>query len=318
MIVSRKRSLWIALTVGAVTALFLTIDAGPLEPPVPTGVPTMHPIDQVDPRIPIYPDSFPVTIAEPGSYYLTGSVSTSGNGIIIQTHDVTVDLMGFKLDGGTGLGIDGSSYDRITVRNGTIQGWSDTGVRLGNSAVVKDLIVRANLGNGIEVGYDALVVGCSSVWNNLHGIVAAAGSLVKDCASSTNTQNGIWINVPIASYGAVVTGCVVDQNSRNGIRVDGYVTVVGNHVHGNDSNGANGKAGIWVYGSYNRIEGNTVLNNNIGIDLDGSRNVIAKNTVGDSFTTNFDVGGSATANFMEIWTVGSPGSPGPWANVETP
>jgi hypothetical protein len=43
-------------------ALALTTQAGPLEPPVPPGTPTMRPIDQ------------------PGSYYLAQDISTTGTG----------------------------------------------------------------------------------------------------------------------------------------------------------------------------------------------------------------------------------------------
>ena len=70
----------------------------------PRGAPgeTMKTLAQVDPRTPI--SSLPYTINGPGSYYVTGNLSSTEDGIIIQSSGVTVDLMGFSL---TGDGING-------------------------------------------------------------------------------------------------------------------------------------------------------------------------------------------------------------------
>jgi hypothetical protein len=147
-------------------ALALTTQAGPLEPPVPPGTPTMRPIDQVDPRIPIYADDLPLTI----------------------------DLMGFALRGGTGPAIATNSFAiGVTVRNGEIHGWSGAGVALFHAACVSDLIVRSNGGNGIVTGIDSRVVRCTADHNGLHGIVVSNGSIVSDCVANDNDENGIWV-----------------------------------------------------------------------------------------------------------------------------
>jgi len=109
---SRKTRLGAALLL---LALALTIQAGPLEPPVPPGEPTMMPIDQIDPRIPIHADALPLAITQPGSYYLAENIVVTGPGIIVQADRVTIDLMGFTLASGTGPGIDGSAHDQITL-----------------------------------------------------------------------------------------------------------------------------------------------------------------------------------------------------------
>jgi parallel beta-helix repeat protein len=298
------------LIASAVVGVFIAVQAGPLEPPVPPGEPTMMPIDQVDPRIPLYPDMFPVTIVEPGSYYLAADVSTTGAGIIIQTDDVTIDLMGFILSGGTGLGIDGRTYNRITVRNGTIRGWPDTGIRLADETVLEDLIVEFNGGSGIDVYYDARIVNCTVSNNTVHGIIAQTESLVQDCVVTDNGENGVWM------LAGKVANNVVGHNGRNGIRADGHSSVLGNFVHSNDPSSSNGKAGIWLIGGYNRVEGNTVQRNNIGIDVDSDNNVVVRNIVGANLVRNFDEDLTATGNFMPIWNVGGAGSPDPWANIE--
>jgi len=292
---------------------FLTVHAGPLGPPGPPGDPTMIPIDQVDPRIPIYASMLPYTIQEPGSYYLAQDIRTTGGGIIVRTHDVTIDLMGFTLEGGTGPGIEGVGYYRTTIRNGTIMGWSGTGVLLGHEADLSGLIVANNQGSGIEVGTDSRVTGCLSNSNLVHGIIVGTGGIVRSCEASFNSENGIWAS---GGNGALVSGCVANENEKNGIRVDGSTTILDNHIQRNDFDTQDGKAGIWVNGDYNRIEGNTILYNNIGIDLDGSHNTIARNVVGTSLTVDFDVDPLASDNLMATFAMGGPGTPGPWDNIQ--
>ena len=98
MNVHKTRKAWITLLLAVTFAgFFLGVDAGPLEPPGPPGDPTMIPLDEVDPRIPIYAEMLPLTISESGSYYLAEDISTTGGGIIVQANDVTIDLMGFIL-----------------------------------------------------------------------------------------------------------------------------------------------------------------------------------------------------------------------------
>jgi parallel beta-helix repeat protein len=260
----------------------------------------------------------PLTISYPGSYYLAENIQTSGGGITVQADYVTIDLMGFTLSGGTGLGIDGSGNERTTIRNGTVQFWSGTGIRLGGKAVLSDLIVFNNMGSGIDVGIDSRVTDCTVTNNTVHGIIVRVGSIVRNCAASNNLQNGIWVTSSLADHGALVTGCVVDMNERNGIRVDGFTTVLDNYIRGNDKSGSTGKAGIWINGDHNRIEGNTIAENNIGIDLDGSYNTIARNIFGASRTIHFDIDPGATYNLKSVFTIGSTGDPNPWDNIEYP
>ena len=84
----------------------------------------MKTLAQVEPRIPI--TNAPFTISQPGSYYLTTNLSTTGDGVVIQAARVTLDLMGFSItgDGGTGdygIHVSGTSnamLSSIAVRGG--------------------------------------------------------------------------------------------------------------------------------------------------------------------------------------------------------
>ena len=66
---------------------------------LPSGgpAPTMKSLDQIEPRAPI--SSLPHTITASGSYYVVSNLVSSGDGISIETGNVTVDLNGHTLKG---------------------------------------------------------------------------------------------------------------------------------------------------------------------------------------------------------------------------
>jgi parallel beta-helix repeat protein len=298
-------------------AFFLApVVAGELEPPVPPGTPTMKPLDAIEPRRPITADMLPLTITERGSsWYLTGDIVAVGGGISVQADAVTIDLMGFSLGGGTGVGIEADTREGLTVRNGRIAGWTATCILPGFRSLLENLTVKGCGGSGIVANFDSMIVDTMAANNSVHGIIVKAGGMVRGCRAVNNTENGIWVEEENNRVGGMVTGCLVKGNLRNGIRIDGYATVTDNQVL---DNGGIERAGIWVYGSNNRVEGNTVMNNNIGIEIDGSYNMITRNYVGSSFTSNFDIDTMALMNLVIVEHVWNTTPHDPWANIETP
>ena len=101
---------------------------GSLTPPLGVPAPTMKSLDQIEARTAITNTSSLVTISQPGSYYLTHNLTVStGDGIDINTNDVTLDLNGFTISStaasATGKAISlASGLRNITIANGFIQG----------------------------------------------------------------------------------------------------------------------------------------------------------------------------------------------------
>ena len=99
-----------ALALALIAALSRSIFAGPLDPPAPPGATQ----PQVEPRSPIPPvgwsGTFPIVISQPGSYFLTRSLTDTTTGVSaiqIAANDVALDLNGFSLTGG---GYNGQAY----------------------------------------------------------------------------------------------------------------------------------------------------------------------------------------------------------------
>ena len=325
---SRRRSA--ALLAGCVlfAGIWLVIQAGEMEPPGPPG-PTMKPLHEIEARRPINAEMLPLRIEESGSsWYLVHGIDTSGGGIEVAADHVTIDLNGFRLEGGTGNGIytsSGAGY--LTVRNGTIRGWAGIGIYSdAGVAVIEDVAAVRNGATGIDVGPSSRVSGCSAGNNTGVGILVDSNSLVENCIVGNNGSNGIEtsdhcrvidsiasLNVGngiYASTGSMVSGCVSDYNGLNGIRIDYSSYVHNNSCSGNSEYSLEDKAGIFVLGSYNRIDSNHVEDNAYGIRVDGAFNAVIRNTAIFNPLENYKL---VTPN--DVGPIGSfATATSPWAN----
>jgi parallel beta-helix repeat protein len=185
------------LIAGAVAA------AGPLDPPVGPVQPSMKPLSQVEPRMPLSAVNTPgdqnstFRITAAGSYYLADNlVGEAGKaGIEIAASGVSVDLMGFTLQGATGtlegVTTDGPQLD-LAVRNGFVSGWGRDGVNLiiagdlSGACLVENVHATLNSGNGISAGIGSIVRSCIATSNRETGILVDGGSVVESCLARHN------------------------------------------------------------------------------------------------------------------------------------
>ena len=195
---------------------------GPLTPPGPPGA-SMRSLAQIEPRTPIPGGTGTVTIAAPGSYYLTGDiVVASGNGIEIGASGVSLDLNGFSVvssaQPAAGAGIvfaAGSQASGVQVLNGFVRsasdvantGWAE-GISLSfaTNSLVRDVAVRNIHGHGIQADMvrDCIVDLCADF-----GI---KGSVVRGCRVNRIATTGIFADV--------ATECSASECGVQGVLAD--------------------------------------------------------------------------------------------------
>jgi len=196
---------------------------------------------------------FPYTIAQPGSYRLTGNIDVSGlptphnvTAFIIGARNVTLDLNGFTIRGpltcslgtssgasltcsttggsGQGVVVVSPAYDATTIRNGVIRGMGGGAIYLQNG--FRHVIENVT---AIENGADAFTIRDGRVNHvvaiNNHGIgINAASAIVSDAYVNGNLDIGI----NISAHG-LVSGAVSSFNGLFGLNLApavGYSNVV--------------------------------------------------------------------------------------------
>jgi hypothetical protein len=277
-----------AATLTLVLVLAGAVSAGPLDPSGPPSTSS----GVFGSGTPI--SSLPYTISAPGSYYVTGNLTgTNTHGIIIASHNVTLDLRGFTLQGipnsGDGVRLAaGTTWRNITVRNGNARGWSGSGFLLTtmSGGVFDGLSAEGNTGFGIVVANGASLSNCSASHNGATGIDASR-STVSNCVALANGNHGIRAN------SSVVTDCVASDNTLSGIdanyaRIDGCT--------------ASNNLALGIDADSSEVTGNKVMySSSTGIEVIGAGSLIARNSVhGNSqFGTGYGINVTGTVSRIE-------------------
>jgi hypothetical protein len=239
--------------------------AGPLDPPPGPVAPTMKPLDQVEPRIPI--DRLPYTISISGSYYLTESlVGVAGEvGILVRARRVTIDLNGFELRGAAGTldaiqVIEGiTPCADLVVRNGAIFGWERVGINAScvSGSVFENLRIEGNAGFAI-LAADFAVARNVRALDNGTGIEFGVGAFVDKVFAADNRDDGIGVDAR-----SVVVNSSAINNQGIGVRAGPRSVVENVTASGNTAVGVRLEAGS----TGTRITAEE--NANIGIALNG-------------------------------------------------
>jgi hypothetical protein len=226
---------------------------------------------------------------------LTGDLRhCPGDGLIVATNGVTLDLAGHTLTGsgaGSGITITGTG---VTVTNGVVKGFAQ-GIDVevfGDQSTLSGLAVNRN-GTGLTVGVNSSTgpshgtVSDSSFKNNdvdgvfLHGsfwtiegsTIARNGrdgvhaavdvDVVTLVGDKINDNVGTGVSLVNQNDGSTIAGSVVSRNGGDGIRVETSTT----HITGNTTRD-NGGTGIWVleeaglsFGPFYLVADNTSIAN---------------------------------------------------------
>jgi parallel beta-helix repeat protein len=149
-----------------------------------------------------------------------------GNGLEVGANGITIDLNGKTIDGvSIGAGVVNNGFDRVTIRNGRIQGfnygvWLNPGTNLN---IVTGLTVTASEYAGVQL--------TNADWNNRikrnlielqagEGVAIAGGSsgnVVADNTIRTNEANGVYV---LGSSGNRIVRNKIMGNSDRNVRLD--------------------------------------------------------------------------------------------------
>lgn len=220
----------VALTLACLTAPSF---AGPLNPPAGPIASTYRTLSEVEPRTPISLATTPgdadslFRITQPGSYYLTGHVTgvAGKHGIQVEANDVTIDFMGFVLQGvgGAKAGIADHndemqpSVQNLTVRNGTITGFPHGGIDtfLTSSGRLERMSFRANGSYGVAWNGALIAADCEFIGQaNGIGLQNQGSGVVTGCIASGNGTGFLVMDT-------VLENCTAEHNTSTGFMGSG-------------------------------------------------------------------------------------------------
>lgn len=170
---------------------------------------------------------FPVTLSAIGSYRLSSNLSPSPgkDGIDVTGPDVTIDMAGFRMGGGTQAlnGINGHQRS-LTVLNGTIRGFTKSGiVSSGDYLLVQGVRSTDNGEDGVNAfgrEFTRVTEGLF-VNNRRNGVLCGPNCSIQN---STLSKNLGGANVSARSN---VLGNVLTENARYGIFSQAFTDGVG-------------------------------------------------------------------------------------------
>ena len=205
--------------------------------------------------------SLPFTISTTGSYYLTGNLTSAGNGINVNVDNVTIDFNGFTITGpgkllGAGYGIVMNGRKNVEIKDGTVRNFGLAGIAETNSSGVGHRIIRMR----VQDNYDGIIASslhnliqdCSSISNGFFGINVGGGSILTGNTVRGNGDLGIF-----AGDGSIISGNTAYSNGLSGISITAGSVVKNNTAFSNQ------RYGIQL-GDHNLVDGNAAFANNIG------------------------------------------------------
>ena len=251
--------------------------------------------------------SLPYTISQSGSYYVSANLDGSSGGIDVAADNVTLDLMGFTLDGGGSIddhGVDLTDRSNVSIQNGTIRRFGRSGIAQNNIFPDHNRVLNVRvLDNGFTssyvgirlIGDSALITGCTAAGNTGVGIIAGRYASIKNSLARNNGDTGISASVDsiivgntaysnsgtgiVGHGGSVLIQNISHDNEEFGIRGEGRNLIKDNVIHSNNLSNASILGGLRV-GGKSRVVGNVLANNKSnGIAVYSSGSILRENHV---------------------------------------
>lgn len=295
------------LTLFALAAIAAAPALAQLDPPAGPVAPTFKTLDQIEPSIPVGPDTTPgdedsvYKITARGHYHLTGNIHEPRDGfhvIEIAASGVTLDLRGYTIRTNnlpSLSSIHAVGWSNITIKNGIVSphangyginlaggkwnvvenihaNYGICGIDAGAYATVRNCRVVRSLQTGIRVDEGSLVENCiihDSPYAGSDGIHTGASSIVRNSTVSVWADNGILAGPDTR---------LIDCNVRSvgvGININDGATITGCTVRGTDTYGIYALNGA-------HIESCRVVNAGEHGILAGHHNRIVNNAVKNS------------------------------------
>jgi hypothetical protein len=295
------------------------VGQGSLTPPG-APAPIFKTLDQTEPRTPLSTAGTPgdadsvFRISVSGSYYLTGNlIAVAGkHGIEIAASGVTIDLMGFSLQGVAGSldGIHLGGSDDIHIHNGHVIGWAGAGLKsdVGSfNAMIEDIVFHNNAGGGIAVDDRALIRRCIVSGGTGVGIQTGDNAHISECTIQGAAGGGI-----VAGQNGIVRNCILQQNGLISIQTNAGNLIENNNIRTNNSV-ATGETAIELLGSNSLVRGNVMNFGDIGVDAASIDNVIVSNKIS---TTIIEQGSSSNVVGETLTAATVNTTDNPWGNIE--
>jgi len=221
---------------------------------------------------------FPVPIAAPGSYRLTGNLTppVGVSAINVIAPNVQIDLNGFSIMGGGGVNIPGiaGGPPGLVVHGGQITGFSGAGIVLGPASQLFRMHITTNGGAGVDAAVRCLIEDSEIVSNGGPGIIGD-GCKIENNIIQGNVAVGI---LSVVGNNVIVHNRIVGTNGQ-GINIAASTLVSENTIS------TNVKAGV-ICSQSCTVRGNVIESNGLeGADVGPGSNV-----TGNSISFNATIG----------------------------
>jgi Right handed beta helix region len=173
-----------------------------------------------------------------------------GNGLIVGGENITINLAGHTISGSNGSknGVDSEFHSNVTIENGTVRGFGESGILVvaGENVTINNIAANGNGGVGILtilVGGTTSIARSTANGNGADGIDGIGDQNISIAGSTANGNAGEGIGA--LGYEVSIAGSTANGNGGNGIHPIGEAASVKISVAGSTANG-NGRDGILI------------------------------------------------------------------------